>query len=103
MLQCSIARWVESGPGGLLELGGFDGDPHLCPVERIIETVVARGLSLFGERALEQREVTARRSIAQHGHLEAVERVQKAATLAQGAGAGFRPTNALKGEKGRDT
>jgi hypothetical protein len=82
-----------------LELGGFDRDPDLGPVQRVVEAEIPRWITLVGECVVEQVEVTAGRAVAQHGELQPVERVQQASALAQGAGARLWSANALQGHQ----
>lgn len=94
---------ASGGAGRLFQLGGFDRGADLSPVQRIVEAEITAVLTLFGEGAVEEREMTFGRAIAQHRQLETVERIEDSPALAQGPGASFGTANALKSKKSRNT
>jgi hypothetical protein len=84
------------------ELGGLDRGADLGPVERLVETLVAGHLALFGKGVVEEAEVTLGRAFAQDGQLKTVKRIKNAAALAQGALPRLQSAYALQGKESRD-
>ena len=87
---------LSGGLGFAFELGRLDRHPDFGPVERVIETDIAGGVALFGQCALQQCEMSLRRTFAQHGELQAIKRIEQAPAFSQGSVASLGTADALK-------